>query len=80
MYDRQLELSAAKQRIEVQPLFVQDGYDLKQVVDVPIFYPANTYQFMFKHHGETDHLYHATIDMVTGEMLIETKSSTQVVE
>jgi hypothetical protein len=80
VYDRQLELSAAKQRVEVQQVFVQDGYDLKQVVDMPIFYPAHSYQFIFKHHGDTAHLYHANIDMVTGEMHIEAKPSSQVIE
>lgn len=80
VYDRQLELSAAKQRVEVQPQFVSDGYELKQVIDVPIFFPAQSYQFTYKHHGDAPRLYLATIDMVTGEMLIEIKPSNQVVE
>ncbi|GMQ48947.1 hypothetical protein [Vibrio sp. 10N] len=67
-YDRQLELEAAQSRVEVQEVFVQDGYDLKQVTDVPIFYPVHSYQFTFRHHGDPDNLYHVSIDMVTGEM------------
>jgi hypothetical protein len=73
VYDRKLELEAARQRVEVQEVFVQDGYDLEQVVDVPIFYPAHSYQFTFKHYGDPDNAYHVSLDMVTGDMEMITK-------
>lgn len=74
VYDRKLELEAARQRVEVQEVFVQDGYDLEQVVDVPIFYPAHSYQFTFKHYGDPDNAYHVSLDMVTGDMEMITKA------
>jgi hypothetical protein len=76
-YDRKLELEAARQRVMVQQVFVQDGYDLEQVVDVPILYPAHTYQFTFKHYGDAGHMYHVSIDMVTGDMGMTPKALTE---
>lgn len=75
-YDRTRERNAAQQHIEVQEIYVQDGFDLTLIEDVPIFYPAHTYQFQFKHHGDPQNLYRFTIDMVTGD----TQLVTQVVE
>lgn len=73
-YDRSRELEAARLQIEVQEIFVQDGFDLTLVEQVPIFYPAHTYQFQFKHHGDPQNLYQFTVDMVTGDTQLVTQA------
>lgn len=73
-YDRTRERNAAQQHIEVQEIYVQDGFDLTLIEDVPIFYPAHTYQFQFKHHGDPQNLYQFTIDMVTGDTQLVTQA------
>lgn len=73
-YDRSRELEAARQQIEVQEIFVQDGFDLTLVEQVPIFYPAHTYQFQFNHHGDPQNRYQFTIDMVTGDTQLVTEA------
>lgn len=70
-YNRDRERDTARQTLEVQEVYVQDGYDLKEITELPIFSPAHVYQFSFKHHGDPQHLYMYVIDMVTGRSELE---------
>lgn len=71
-YSREREKEIAKQTLEVQEVVVQDGYGIELVEDLPIFYPAHSYQFTFRHYGDPQNLYLFKINMVTGESELET--------
>ncbi|MGF1749293.1 hypothetical protein [Vibrio cionasavignyae] len=74
-YDRQLEEKAAFQLAEIQEIYVQDGYDLLQVTDVPLLYSVHSYQFQFKHYGDVNNQYRITIDMITGSLALESSDT-----
>ncbi|WP_237486300.1 hypothetical protein [Vibrio hippocampi] len=76
-YNRDKELNTATKFIEVQEVYVQDGYDLVHIQDVPIFFPAHTYQFRFRDYGQPNQSHIATLDMVTGDLQLESQSDGQ---
>lgn len=71
-YSREREKQTAEQNLEVQEIVVQDGYGIAMVEELPIFYPAHSYQFTFRHYGDPENLYLFKINMVTGESELET--------
>ncbi|MCW8348597.1 hypothetical protein MD535_21655 [Vibrio sp. ZSDZ65] len=70
-YERHLEQKAARQLAEIQEVYVQDGYDLTLVDEVPLFYPVHSYPFQFKHHGDPKSEYKLTVNMLTGHLDFE---------
>ncbi|MCL9773652.1 hypothetical protein [Vibrio methylphosphonaticus] len=71
-YERHLEQKAARQLAEIQEIYVQDGYDLALVDEVPLFYPVHSYPFQFKHYGDPKSEYKLTVNMLTGHLDLET--------
>lgn len=64
-YNRSAQQNAAEERVKQEEIYVQDGYQLKLVDDIPILQPAHVYAFSFLHYGDPEVQYLMTIDMKT---------------
>ncbi|MFA0086679.1 hypothetical protein [Vibrio sp. 10N.261.51.F12] len=71
-FDRSVEQEIAQKNAEIQEIYVQDGYDLSFVEEVPILSFSHRYQFVFKHYGDPEHDYLLTVNMRTGESTLDT--------
>ncbi|WP_354007614.1 hypothetical protein [Endozoicomonas lisbonensis] len=72
-YDQSTRINKAEQLVRNSEIFIQDGYQLKRVEDVPIFQPADVFIFSFLHYGDPDFQYLITVNVRTGHMEISTR-------
>ncbi|PNQ58951.1 hypothetical protein [Vibrio sagamiensis] len=65
------ETSAAIANVMATEVYQQDGYDIMPLDQTMLWTPDYVYHFTFKHHGEPQSLYHATVNMKTNHVDIE---------
>lgn len=61
--DRESQRKAALIGVTSTPLYRQDGYDIKPIKSEALWAPAEVYHFTFRHYGDPDSIYFATVDI-----------------
>ena len=71
-YNLASEQQTALSYVMSTELYQQDGYDLTPSEPNKIWAPAKQYWFTFKHYGDPDVVYHAQVDLTSGNVDIST--------
>lgn len=72
-YDQSVRINKAEQLVRNSEIFIQDGYQLKRVEEVPIFQSADVFAFSFLHYGDPDFQYLVTVNVRTEQVEISTR-------
>ncbi|EDP60752.1 hypothetical protein [Vibrio sp. AND4] len=66
--DRNTQVQTATAYVMATELYQQDGYDITPVDDEEIWTQPDVYHFTFKHHGDPQHVYNATVNLNSGDV------------
>jgi hypothetical protein len=75
--NRDATTQAAIANVMASELYQKDGYDIMPAQASELWSPANVYHFTFKHSGDSNRIYRATVDMNSGDVEIEAEPNAQ---
>jgi hypothetical protein len=68
IFDRSKSNTHAKQLVTETELYQQDGYAIKSEIPSELWAPESRHYFSFKHYGDPENYYRASVDMSTEQL------------